>query len=576
MLQLPVAYIGNFAASHSTENEVRKALESLGVQVDQWQENDPATWGADGVRSELPRYAFVLWTRTGWTPPVPHDAQHALLVEARLAAVPVVGYHLDRWWGLDREQQVTGPGREPFFDVDVLCTADGGHDDLWAAHGVNHVWFPPAIGHEEAVRAGRFRREFEANVAFVGNASRYHREWPYRQELIRQMRSRYGRAFKVWEGGVRGQDLADLYASVQVVVGDSCLAGDAVRYWSDRIPETLGRGGVLVHPAVEGLDGQYEAGVHLATYPLGDWAALFAAVDGLLRDPAAAAAMRAAGRAHVAAHHTYRNRMADLAAMLEARGMARKDGYRSAAGKVRLRRGGAAAVFDLRAGTADGVAVDEVWREGVYRLEPHHVAGKVVVDVGANVGAFALWAAAAGAAQVVAVEPVEANAAQLRRNLALNPGLADRVTVVEAAVGPWDGEGRMALAGDDNFPSLTAHLGTGGGKLTPAGTDVGVATRVVTFGALLDAHLMPGDRCVAKVDIEGGEFAMFAAAGPEVFARVDRIVMEFHGAGMGHVPEPAGGWGHAFGDLVTRIAEWGHVEVLGRPSLGGMLYCSAY
>ena len=47
-----------------------------------------------------------------------------------------------------------------------------------------------------------------------------------------------------------GPDLGRLYASAEAVLGDSA---DAARYWSDRVVCTLGRGGLLAHPRVEGM-----------------------------------------------------------------------------------------------------------------------------------------------------------------------------------------------------------------------------------------------------------------------------------------------------------------------------------
>ena len=50
-----------------------------------------------------------------------------------------------------------------------------------------------------------------------------------------------------------GVDINNLYASARVMVGDSCFAG-ADRYWSDRVPEVLGRGGFLIFPKTPGLE----------------------------------------------------------------------------------------------------------------------------------------------------------------------------------------------------------------------------------------------------------------------------------------------------------------------------------
>lgn len=281
-----IAYIGNFRAPHSTENEVRKALVHLGHEVVAVQE-DRLDWpwlatkatGADGGRP----VELVLWTHThGFAPEDTHAAQAAELAKLRAAGVPTVAYHLDRWWGLEREHQT----REPFFTCDLVVTADGGHDEQWAELGVNHRWLPPAIGHEEVGR-GTPRAEYRGDVAFVGGWANYGHAgvWPWRKQLIHWLQMHYGDRLALWprpgEPAIRGAALRDLYASTKVVVGDSCLAGGATRYWSDRIPETLGRGGLLIHPDVPGLDDWFsdEPGVgrydHLRPLPwrfeLGDF-----------------------------------------------------------------------------------------------------------------------------------------------------------------------------------------------------------------------------------------------------------------------------------------------------------------
>jgi SAM-dependent methyltransferase len=57
--------------------------------------------------------------------------------------------------------------------------------------------------------------------------------------------------------------------------------------------------------------------------------------------------------------------------------------------------------------------------------------GDVVVDVGAGSGILSFFAADAGAGAVYAVEIDPVSAAALRRSIALNPAIADRITVVE-------------------------------------------------------------------------------------------------------------------------------------------------
>lgn len=338
-----IGYIGNFGPRHSTENHIAAALTTLGHTVERYQEDAAATW-APGGHIASSTADLILWTHTGGMPP---DAEiQWAAADCYMHRGPIVGVHLDRWWGLPREAQIT-EDRKPFFYLpDVLYTADGGHGDLWEQYGIEHRWFPPGVSAAECVPHPPARM-FAADVVFVGGwQGSYHPEWPHRRELV-EFLQRWGRDTgrrvrffpEPGKAAVRGRALRALYASCRVAVGDSCLVprpcrecGDAgsecdrcgssgsmpmVRYCSDRVPETIGRGAALVHPFVTGVVEEspgalYQSGVHLAGWPLGDWDRLAVVLEELLDDEAGTAAIAAAGRAHVLAEHTYEVRMAQL------------------------------------------------------------------------------------------------------------------------------------------------------------------------------------------------------------------------------------------------------------------------
>lgn len=309
------AQVGNFEPDHSTENELRKAIGLAGHDVETFQENKPGVFR--DLEARIGEFDVVLWTRTGWDPPVPHDQQFAMLAAAAHNGVPTVGYHLDRWFGLHREGQVS---TEPFFRVQHLFTADGGHDDRFARLGVHHRWLPPGVSEVECI-GGTPRPEYESDLVFVGSwQPGYHREWKHRPQLVRFLRREFGDRTAFWpkpgEHAVRGEPLRDLYASVKIAVGDSCLSGGATRYWSDRIPETMGRGAFLIHPWVEGIDEHFTPGLHLITWHPNDWDDLRSKLGRFLADDEGREQVAAAGRAHVLAHHTYTVRIRQILEMV--------------------------------------------------------------------------------------------------------------------------------------------------------------------------------------------------------------------------------------------------------------------
>ena len=242
---LQVAFIGNFKPDHSTENQIRWALEEgLGHDVELLQENEV---NLTAIQSAA-RFSDVLfWVRTtGWLR-VPDKEMLEFLGQVK---IPTVSIHLDKFWGIpDREALI---GVHPFWRTKFVFTADGSRQEDFAARGVNHLWMRPAVS-EVFCHPGQPWDMYRCDVGFVG-ARDYHREYPFRGQMVDFLEKTYGARFKHFTG-IRGHALNDVYASCRVVVGDCIFAGTP-HYWSDRVPETIGRHGFLIHPRVEGM-GQY-------------------------------------------------------------------------------------------------------------------------------------------------------------------------------------------------------------------------------------------------------------------------------------------------------------------------------
>ncbi len=273
--KLRIAYIGNFMPLFSTENDVRKAWEFLGHEVIAAQENE-LNW------DQLFSYDYDLLLHTGTWPDVAPLTQFLDLYKGCAdRGIPTCTLHLDTFWGTSRD------GRrwwlEPMFHTAHIFTADGDYQDKWKALGKNHHWLPPAIRHD-AVHKGVYREEYRADVGFAGSCGvGYHEDiWPYRRQLIdalKEICSRNNWSFSNPGGELdkpdagkisRGDDMNNWYASVKVTVGDSlCLKKDDSHYWSDRVPEATGRGGLLIMPHISQLDYMYQG--ELPMYPWGDF-----------------------------------------------------------------------------------------------------------------------------------------------------------------------------------------------------------------------------------------------------------------------------------------------------------------
>lgn len=321
-----VAYIGNFSAPWCTEVHIARDLEALGCEVHRIQEpNDPGhnIKTVRRLRNEVAeaRPDLLLWTRTWGLHPT---ATENLWRWAESRGVVTASYHLDLYLGLQREADMMS---DPFWTTGHVFTPDGNkrsEDEFWN-RGINHHFMPPAIVSDECV-PGEFREEYAHDVVFVGSRG-YHKEWPWRPELIDGLKAHYGDRFAHYGGEglptVRsgfhngeleeGLWLNDLYRSAKVVVGDTLNLPGNQKYISDRYFEVMGRGGLLVAPYVPVLDDLgFHDGKHLVMYGERDLDAVIRLVDMMLdTDNVYRTQIRANGQYFVRDNHTYKQRLAE-------------------------------------------------------------------------------------------------------------------------------------------------------------------------------------------------------------------------------------------------------------------------
>lgn len=563
-----IAYRGNFRLPFCTEVHVAQSLEALGHTVIRLQENE-VSWArcVEAARS----CQMFLWTKTWIIDP---EGGRAALDVLRSEGIPTVSFHLDRYIGLEREAQIV---EDPFWRTSFVFTADGGHQAEFAGYRVNHFWLPPGMYDGEAHIGRPSLRRFKEPIVFVGSYPYPHPDWAdYRRDLIETVRARFGRDFAVWPKHgqpIRNRDLSDLYASAKVVVGDSCLVGGATHYWSDRVPETLGRGGCLIHPEVEGMEEWYRDGADLLTYPVGDFGRVIELIEGVLNEPDTAQLVAKQGQQTVLARDTYKHRLAEVIRIV-----GEEHGFPDAPevitrATVRHRRVPRPTEFCVREGhPTDAEVLSEVWRADQYAVEPADVAGKVVVDVGANIGAFSVLAASMRAARVVAFEPEPSNARILRLNATTWP----KIEVRQEALGSADAE--LILA-----PGPGGVHGGGSHALLPTESGVPAALDesenvVVPFRHAGVALAEIGPIGLLKLDCEGSEYAIVSVLD---LTLIERIVGEWHGPVMPHLADrwPASGSGDfmtCWSLFVARLADFGHLELHGHPRAGGIFRWARY
>lgn len=177
---------------------------------------------------------------------------------------------------------------------------------------------------------------------------------------------------------------------------------------------------------------------------------------------------------------------------------------------VRLRTPTGPATVSLRH-VHDYATIAEILAEDVY---PVAGGDRVVVDIGANIGVFSVFALTRHPdVRVHAFEPVPDNLRFLRRNLA---AFGDRVVVHETAVAIEDGEVSFGVEPTGRY----------GGIGVETAEQITVPTRAIA-GLLQEVLDREGRIDVLKMDVEGLERDLLAAVPAEVAARIGRVAVEW-------------------------------------------------
>lgn len=166
------------------------------------------------------------------------------------------------------------------------------------------------------------------------------------------------------------------------------------------------------------------------------------------------------------------------------------------------------------------VAVTVFWQifiHGCYRL---WADCKTIVDAGANVGMFSIWAAGRlPKSRILALEPFPETFSGLQHNLKTNQ-LTGRVQSVRLALAAQSGQRLMPVAGESERRSLIP------GDLQ-ADRERVVNVPTITIADLLDRYKL-GRIDLLKMDIEGSEWEVLLSTPASVLSSIRRIQFEYH------------------------------------------------
>jgi len=167
--------------------------------------------------------------------------------------------------------------------------------------------------------------------------------------------------------------------------------------------------------------------------------------------------------------------------------------------------------FLIRPQATDRSGITEVFILNSYGPVPQKA---VVIDIGANIGAFSLLASQR-ASVVYSVEPVRSNFEMLRRNVDLNR--ASNVRTFRLALSDHNGAAEIR---DSGVTSSLCFATEGAAETVPTMT-------LEKFFQQNGIHTVD----YLKMDCEGAEWSILLSTPPEVLSRIRHLEMEFHRLG---------------------------------------------
>ena len=164
-------------------------------------------------------------------------------------------------------------------------------------------------------------------------------------------------------------------------------------------------------------------------------------------------------------------------------------------------------------GTENNGPISDVFVER--ELETLDVKGKVVIDIGANIGDSPVYFALKGAERIIAVEPFPYTYKLLKDNISIN-WVSEKVTTLNVAIG-----GKTWMM--NVSPFLTNTVGT-----LAINTHDGVPIKTLTVDDILEDFNLNLNNIVLKMDCEGCEYEVLPTIFKSNLIKINEIFIEYH------------------------------------------------
>lgn len=154
------------------------------------------------------------------------------------------------------------------------------------------------------------------------------------------------------------------------------------------------------------------------------------------------------------------------------------------------------------------ITYNEIFVDNAYKLTKEEIEGKVVIDVGANLGFFSILCRELGAKKILAVE---AQPTIYKLGLLENIKHMDNITPINAAV--FDVDGDIVFIPNNHVASVIS-------------SKEGESVVTTTLKTLIKD--IEGDDLVLKLDCEGSEFEIILSVDIQTLRRFETINIELH------------------------------------------------
>ena len=167
-------------------------------------------------------------------------------------------------------------------------------------------------------------------------------------------------------------------------------------------------------------------------------------------------------------------------------------------------------------GTEASELYDEVIRGNIYDINSRNLKDRDVIDIGANMGTFSIFASKLGASKVIAVEPVSSTIRVFKANM--QTADVSNIILKQNVASNVSGEFvHMSLLEKSGHNSVYKQ----------SDNDTYEQIETITLTELL--ALTDSNDIFMKMDCEGGEYDVLMNADPEEMKRITTIAIEIHG-----------------------------------------------